>query len=955
MKTLFPPLFCLTLPNQMARQAAIKDELAKQGIEDYEFFYGVDHNSNDVISAYDSGRVKRFPGCFRCGKNTCGCENNVLIPQQVAVCLSFQKLFEQGIEKGYEVFAVCEDDIVFREGFKELRQSGQIQNVFNSVNLVSNTPTMIRLGAPQVPKDHDNLENLTLSLDQTVRMSNYLFVVNRAFAKLAVERLERIDHTADMIIHDFLSNDSRSYSINPQLVWDRSWSLQEAPSLIHPKKGYLDHLKNTQGDQSDEYQKALKQFQSHKKRAISLPLAIIGLPTSNPNKTLELLKSHGIIVSHQNSSQQGVMAWQLAHPMTRSLLKDKAINDPIFCDFQEVYCYVENPVRALDYLERGLTNSLQEIDLLSKSVQSLYSVDITRESIADQAALLYVYWSKLCMDLTPGRLVRECDLIQPNAETLSSSRKSSENVSPAQVNLSTYSRRVSQNILDVLIQCLEAMGFEVLLKTQQETNLSPLEQLKNHFIELTQKQNEIIQSTAPLPKTRVYSNELDKLLNNEYGFKKSFEKSDSIDADGNPIPWMTYSAIYYLNQLDLTQTRIFEWGSGNSSLYFSSLCKELHSIESNPDWYNHIKSQQRKNSTLSLKNDSSYAECIHSFKGLFDIISIDGDIFRRLECAFHAIQKLKPGGIIVLDNSDWLQNTCDYLRELGFNQIDFSGAGPINNYTWCTSIFFRGDIAIPSQKQRPQSLKAGIHNVRDLPITQLINQSKKNIATSLEFDYQAIKQQLPTHSDIFCSQEGEDILIKRLLKAHYEKPGFYVDVGAHHPVRFSNTYHYYLKGWQGINIDPIPGTKNSFDCQRPRDLNLECAIGDCEEQLDYYQFQEPAFNTLVPDNALSAKDKTTLTKVTPIPLRRLDNILDEHLPKQQAITFLSIDVEGLEISVLRSSNWKKYRPYIICIEALNKDELDRIDQFMEKVKYQRVASTKNSQFYCENSFWREVK
>ncbi len=74
------------------------------------------------------------------------------------------------------------------------------------------------------------------------------------------------------------------------------------------------------------------------------------------------------------------------------------------------------------------------------------------------------------------------------------------------------------------------------------------------------------------------------------------------------------------------------------------------------------------------------------------------------------------------------------------------------------------------------------------------------------------------------SIEGEDRIVRSLF---WEKrdTGFYVDVGAHHPFRFSNTYLFYTQGWRGINIDATPGSMRAFKKHRPRDINLEIGIG----------------------------------------------------------------------------------------------------------------------------------
>lgn len=168
------------------------------------------------------------------------------------------------------------------------------------------------------------------------------------------------------------------------------------------------------------------------------------------------------------------------------------------------------------------------------------------------------------------------------------------------------------------------------------------------------------------------------------------------------------------------------------------------------------------------------------------------------------------------------------------------------------------------------------------------------------------------------SQEGEDMILWRLFENR--KSGFYIDVGAHHPARFSNTYFFYKRGWRGINIDAMPGSMEQFDRHRARDINLEQAVSDVPGEMTYYIFNEPALNGL--DARLSQErdalaDAYKIVDTRILTTRRLDAILDEYLPSQQSIDFLSIDVEGLDIAVLKSNNWTRYRPEVILIEVLN--------------------------------------
>jgi hypothetical protein len=97
------------------------------------------------------------------------------------------------------------------------------------------------------------------------------------------------------------------------------------------------------------------------------------------------------------------------------------------------------------------------------------------------------------------------------------------------------------------------------------------------------------------------------------------------------------------------------------------------------------------------------------------------------------------------------------------------------------------------------------------------------------------------------------------------KKGFYVDVGAHHPLRFSNTYLFYKKGWRGINIDATPGSMKLFNKIRPEDTNIESPVSNTHRKMSYYIFDEPALNSF--SSKLSKKGLITQS----IKLRRLLN------------------------------------------------------------------------------------
>jgi len=197
---------------------------------------------------------------------------------------------------------------------------------------------------------------------------------------------------------------------------------------------------------------------------------------------------------------------------------------------------------------------------------------------------------------------------------------------------------------------------------------------------------------------------------------------------------------------------------------------------------------------------------------------------------------------------------------------------------------------------------------------------------------------------ISFSQDGEDIVIAELFGDKSE--GLYVDVGAHHPQRFSNTYFFYLKGWSGINIDAMPGSMKIFDALRPRDINLEIPISDKSEILTYYEFDEPVLNSF---NAPLSQERVATTNYkiiaeTQLKTQTLAEVLDKHLPPEKTIDFLSIDVEGLDYQVMSSNNWDRYKPKVVLVEDLELSSLkntntSKVCLFLEEKGYVLLAKT----------------
>lgn len=198
-------------------------------------------------------------------------------------------------------------------------------------------------------------------------------------------------------------------------------------------------------------------------------------------------------------------------------------------------------------------------------------------------------------------------------------------------------------------------------------------------------------------------------------------------------------------------------------------------------------------------------------------------------------------------------------------------------------------------------------------------------------------------------QDGEDLILNRLLEG--QALGFYVDVGAHHPVRFSNTYLFYQRGWRGINIDAMPGSMKKFSKVRPRDINIECGVAGAAGKLMYHRFNEPALNTFDANEAgHKNKPPYQMIETIEVGVERLDALLTRYMPAGQQIDFLSVDVEGKDEEVLRSNDWSRYRPRFILAETLRTDMLSMggcpVVQFLRSMGYRPVGKAYNTSFFA---------
>lgn len=203
-----------------------------------------------------------------------------------------------------------------------------------------------------------------------------------------------------------------------------------------------------------------------------------------------------------------------------------------------------------------------------------------------------------------------------------------------------------------------------------------------------------LQAIAPdslLTKMRAYRKQLRnfRILSTAYGQFWTIRHGSCLDPDGNALPWYTYPAIEFLEGLHLSDAAVFEYGSGSSSQWWSDRVKEIVSVEHDKGWYDIVSGKLRRdNFTYVLSTPEAYADQLAAFERRFDVIIVDG--IRRVDCGARAIEHMGRfgGTMLILDNSDRYPNLVYRIQgELGWVRADMHGFGPINDYTWTTSIW----------------------------------------------------------------------------------------------------------------------------------------------------------------------------------------------------------------------------------------------------------------------------
>ncbi len=224
----------------------------------------------------------------------------------------------------------------------------------------------------------------------------------------------------------------------------------------------------------------------------------------------------------------------------------------------------------------------------------------------------------------------------------------------------------------------------------------------------------------------------------------------------------------------------------------------------------------------------------------------------------------------------------------------------------------------------------------------------------------ALHTTYPGHADqafghITYAQHGEDLILMNLFKILEIDQPAYLDIGAHHPFNISNTALLYARGSSGVNVEANPNLIDAFRKLRPRDTNVNVGISLAEGELDFYCIDDfSGRNTFDPKAAqdfVAMNPEFKIRSVLKIPTMTLNAIVDKYC-NGIFPDFLSIDIEGLDLPVLKDVDFSTSHPKVICVEVVsgaNTDISDELKQVLKQKDYSLYVKTIGNGIFIHNS------
>lgn len=210
------------------------------------------------------------------------------------------------------------------------------------------------------------------------------------------------------------------------------------------------------------------------------------------------------------------------------------------------------------------------------------------------------------------------------------------------------------------------------------------------------------------------------------------------------------------------------------------------------------------------------------------------------------------------------------------------------------------------------------------------------------------------------SQCGEDLILSFVLETLGITRPRYLDLGAHHPYYLNNTYLFYRRGAHGVNVEADPRFAARLVRARPRDVTLNVGVGPESGVLKFHVLSAPTLSTFSVQEAKRYMDQFgyRIERTIQVSVRTFGQLVDEYF--EAVPDLVSLDVEGLDLPILRSIDWSRHRPLVFCVETISYSETGQgrrileIDGLLENSGYLRYADTHINTIYVDEARWRRA-
>lgn len=207
------------------------------------------------------------------------------------------------------------------------------------------------------------------------------------------------------------------------------------------------------------------------------------------------------------------------------------------------------------------------------------------------------------------------------------------------------------------------------------------------------------------------------------------------------------------------------------------------------------------------------------------------------------------------------------------------------------------------------------------------------------------------------SQSGEDMIVDFIRVALGLQQFTYLDVGAHHPFYLSNTAFFYKAGFRGVCVEPDPTLFKLIRKKRKRDLCLNTGVGVENSNIaEFYILDSSTLNTFSRDEAERyVQEGHEIISVVNIPLIEINSIIKESF--ELCPNFLSLDIEGMDLDILKAIDFTRFRPEIVCVETVtysrnNKEsKIEEIPELMKSKGYMAYSDTYINTIFVEKACW----